>query len=121
MEGQPLCEVRIEGNGSDRDVVIIPKAGEHVRFPSAGEIMIETSGRVFSRATGIEGGSIRVSFSGELVLERGEVRWNDSEAEWQALWRRARTRSRPWWHKAEGQEIELDLPLDARFLIVGKT
>jgi hypothetical protein len=119
LEGQPLSELRIEGNGTDRDVVIVPRTGELVRFPSAGEVMIETNGRVLSRATGIDG-SMRVTFSGDLVLEHGQVRWNDGEAEWQALWRRARTRSRPWWYRAETQEIELDLPLDARFVLVGK-
>jgi hypothetical protein len=120
MQGQSLCELRIEGNGKDRDVVIVPKTGEHVRFPSAGELMIETSGRVLARATGIEGGAMRVSFSGELMLEQGEVRWSEGEAEWQAVWRRARTRSRPWWHQTQAQEIELDVPLDARFVLVGQ-
>jgi len=120
MEGQPLAELRIEGNGSARDLIVVPKAGEQVRFPSAGEIMVESVGRVLARTTPLEGGSLRVSFTAaELLLERGEVKWAEGEAEWHALWRRARTRSRPWWRES-APEIELDHALHARLTIVGR-
>jgi hypothetical protein len=117
-EGAALVEVRVEGSGKDRDVIIVPKAGERLRFPSAGDVAIETVGRVLVRTTAIDDTSVRITFSGDLVLERAEVGFDGTAEEWQSLWRRARTRSRPWWRQSE-QEIELDWALNARLTIVG--
>jgi hypothetical protein len=118
--GQPLGEIRIEGSGKGRDVIIVPKAGERIRFPAAHDVLIETVGHVLVRTTPIDDLSVRVTFSGsgELRLGRAEVAWNGSEEAWSDLWRRARMRSLPWWREDE-QEIELDWVLEARLAIHG--
>lgn len=121
MVGQAVAEVRIEGTGKDRDLVIVPKTGEHVRFPSTADVTVETEGRVIVRTSGSEDSSIRVTFTGDLVLERGEVHWKEGEGEWQSLWRRARTRSRPWWRQADALEIEVDSALHVRIALVGSS
>lgn len=120
MQGQEIAEVRIEGSGQHRDLVVIPKTGEHVRLPSTADVTVETEGHVLVRAGSGDGGTLRVSFSGDLLLGRGEIHWKQSETEWNGLWRRARTRSRPWWQNQEALEIELDGQLKARILIVGR-
>jgi hypothetical protein len=118
QQGTPIAEVRIEGSGKGRDVVIVPRTGERLRLQAASDIAIETVGRVMVRTAAIDDISLRVTFSGDLVLERGEVAFDGGEDEWQKLWRRAQTRSRPWWHQNE-QELELDWPFDMRITIVG--
>jgi hypothetical protein len=117
-QGTAITEARIEGCGKDRDVIIVPKAGERLRFPVTGDLVIETIGRVVVRTSAIDEVSVRITFSGDLVLERAEVVWSGNEDDWQGLWRRARTRSRPWWREDE-QEIELDWPFDTRLTIAG--
>ena len=51
------------------------------------------------------------------VLERAEVEFEGGEAEWEGLWRRARTRSRPWWRQGEGEELDLDWAMPARVTV----
>jgi hypothetical protein len=120
--GTTIAEVRVEGSGRARDIVIIPKSGERLRFPAAGDVVIETFGRVLVRTAAMADHSLRITYSAErLFLERAEVAFDGSEAEWQNLWRRARTRSRPWWREADGDEIDLDRALHARLTLHGPT
>lgn len=114
--------MRLEGSGKGLDVVIVPRAGERLRFPAAGDVTIETRRGIITRTAPIDALSVRVTFAGtgEVVLEQADVAWSGSEEEWERMWRRARMRSRPWWREEE-QEIELDVPLDARLTIVGGT
>ena len=121
MQGAPLTEVRLEGSGKDRDIIIIPKSGERLRIPAMGDVTIETIGRVLVRTSSIDDVSMRITFLGELVLEVAELMFEGSEGQWQGLWRRARSRSRPWWRQGEAQEIELDQALHARFVVAGST
>jgi hypothetical protein len=120
--GQPLAEVRIEGSGKSRDVIIVPRRGERLRFPASEEIMVETVGHVLVRTTSIDATSIRLTFggAGDLRLDRAEVSWSGSEDAWSDLWRRARMRSRPWWREEE-QEVELDVVLETRLTIACPT
>jgi hypothetical protein len=122
QHGKPLAEVRIEGSGKSRDVIIIPRGGERLRFPASEEIMIETVGHVLVRTNSIDATSVRLTFggAGDLRLDRAEVSWNDTEEAWNHLWRRARMRSLPWWREEE-QEIELDWVLEARLTIACPT
>lgn len=121
MQGAPLTEVRLEGSGKDRDIIIISKSGERLRIPAMGDVTIETIGRVLVRTSSIDDVSMRITFLGELVLEVAELMFEGSEGQWQGLWRRARSRSRPWWRQGEAQEIELDQALHARFVVAGST
>ena len=69
--------------------------------------------------TSIDDVSMRITFLGELVLEVAELAFEGSEGQWDGMWRRARTRSRPWWRQGEAQEIELDQALHARLVVAG--
>ena len=121
MQGAPVTEVRLEGSGKDRDIILLPKTGERLRIPAIGDVTIETVGRVIVRTSSIDDVAMRITFLGELVLEVAEVMFEGSEGQWQGMWRRARTRSRPWWRQGEAQEIELDQALHARFVVAGAT
>jgi hypothetical protein len=121
QHGGALREVRIEGSGRSRDVILVPCQGERLRFPTTEELVIETVGHVLVRSSSVNPTTLRVSFSsGELRLERAEVVWSGSEDAWSDLWRRAHMRSLPWWREEE-QEIELDWVLEARLTITGAT
>lgn len=121
QHGMGLRELRIEGSGRSRDVVLVPLQGERLRFPTTDELVIETSGNMIVRSSSINPTTMRVSFSaGELRLQSAEVLWSGSEEAWSDLWRRAHMRSLPWWREEE-QEIELDWVLQARLLITGAT
>jgi hypothetical protein len=119
--GARVREVRVEGGGKDRDLVIVPEAGERLRIIATGDVAVETLGRVTVRTGPIDAQSVRVTFSGErLVLERAEVLFDGSERDWENLWRRARTRSRPWWTEIEGgEELDLDWAMQVRLTIAG--
>jgi hypothetical protein len=120
--GKPIREVRIEGTGRDRDLVLIPVQGQRLRLLATGDINIETGGRVMIRTTPIDLKSLRVTFSGsDLVLAQSEVFFEGGDDGWQRLWRQAQMRSRPWWNETEGDELDLDLPMQARLKIVGPT
>ena len=117
QHGGALRELRIEGSGRSRDVILVPQQGERLRFPTTEELTIETSGHVLVRSSSVNPTTIRVSFSGgDLRLARAEVIWSGSEEAWSDLWRRAHMRSLPWWREEE-QEIELDWVLEARLTI----
>lgn len=117
QQGSALSEVRVEGGVKDRDVVIVPRSGEHLRIRAAGEIAIETLGLVVVRTAPIGDAAVRITFSGEeLTLERAEVIFHGTERDWDELWRRARVRSRPWWNEDTG-EIELDWDLEVRLVV----
>mgnify|MGYP001107132680 FL=1 len=119
--GTTIAEVRVEGSGEARDVVIVPKSGQRLRFPAAGDVIIETFGRVLVRTSAMDERSLRITYSAEhLFLERAEVAFDEGEAEWQNLWRRAQTRSRPWWREGD-DEIDLDRALRARLTLHGPT
>ena len=114
-----MAEIRIEGNGKDRDLILVPKTGERLRIPATEDLTIETVGKVLVRTTSIDDKSMRIAFLGELVLERAELSFDGSDGQWQGVWRRARTRSRPWWRQGEAQEIELDQAMHARLVVAG--
>jgi hypothetical protein len=119
--GAHVREVRVEGSGKERDLVIVPEHGERLRLIAAGDVAVETVGRVVVRASPVDAQSLRVTFSGErLVLERAEVYFDGSERDWENLWRRARMRSRPWWTETAGDELDLDWAMQARLTIVGR-
>jgi hypothetical protein len=118
--GKPVREVRIEGSGRDRDLVIVPMQGQRLRLLASGDILIETGGRVMVRTTPLDLKSLRVTITGEkLTLEQSEVFFEGGDDAWQRLWRAAQMRSRPWWNETEGDEIDLDLPMQARLKVVG--
>jgi hypothetical protein len=122
FHGTTIAEVRVEGSGEARDIVIVPKSGQRLRFQAAGDVIIETFGRILVRTTAIDRRSLRITYSAEpLLLERAEVAFDEGEAEWQALWRRAQTRSLPWWREADGDELDLDRMLHARLTLHGPT
>jgi hypothetical protein len=116
----PIREVRIEGSGKDRDLVITPMTGSRLRLLATGDIVIETAGRVVVRTTPVDLKSLSVTFSGErLVLEQGDVFFEGSEQAWANIWRQAQMKSRPWWNEAEGDEIDLEWPMQVRLKIAG--
>ena len=117
--GSPLREVRIEGSGKDRDLVIVPVTGDRLRIVASGDAVIETAGRVVVRTTPIDLKSLRVTFTGErLVLAQADVFFDGSDHAWENLWRQARMRSRPWWNE-EGDELDLEWPMQAKLKIAG--
>ncbi|MBX3230328.1 MAG: hypothetical protein KIT84_03665 [Labilithrix sp.] len=117
--GSPIREVRIEGSGRDRDLVITPISGERLRLVASGDINVETSGRVVVRTTPVDLKSLRVTFSGErIVLAQADVLFDGSEQAWENLWRQARMRSRPWWNE-QGDELDLEWPMQAKLKIAG--
>jgi hypothetical protein len=118
QQGTKLRELRLEGGGRDREVVIIPREGEVLRFPSTPEVLLETVGRVLVRTEALKGSSIRVTFSAEvLTLERAQVEFEGSEIEWDGMWRRARMRSHPWWSDNAVTEVDLDWAMPAHLVI----
>ncbi len=118
--GGRIREVRIEGSGKSRDLVILPEAGERLRIVAAGDTIVETAGRVIVRTAAIDAHSLRITYSGErLVLQQADVLFDGSEREWENLWRSARGRSRPWWNQADGDELDLEWPMQARLKVVG--
>lgn len=120
LSGQPLREARIEGSGKDRDLVLIPVQGQRLRLLASGDIQVETAGRVFVRTSPIDLKSLRVTFHGDkLVCAAAEVFFEGGDDAWQRLWRQAQMKSRPWWNETEGDELDLDLPMQARLRIVG--
>ena len=59
-----------------------------------------------------------VTFSGDgLTFQRAEVEFEGNEADWEKMWRRARARSRPWWTQGGGDEVDLDWPMAAAFVL----
>ena len=119
LSGAPIREVRVEGSGKGRDLVIVPEQGERLRIVAAGDVAVETRGRVLVRTGPVDDVSLRVTFSGErLVLDRAEVFFDGTDHAWEDLWRRARMRSRPWWSEADGDELDLDWAMLARLTIV---
>ena len=54
-----------------------------------------------------------------VVLAQSDVDFEGDDNAWQRLWRQAQMRSRPWWNETEGDELDLDLPMQARLKIVG--
>jgi hypothetical protein len=121
QQGEVLREVHLEGIGKDREIIIVPRNGGSLRFPSTSDAMIEVVGHVVVRSTTGKGNAVRVTFSGRnLVLERGEVAFEGSEIEWESMWRRARTRSRPWWNEGAADEIDLDWAMPAALLIASR-
>jgi hypothetical protein len=119
-QGQPIREARIEGSGKDRDLVLIPAQGQRLRILAAGDIVVETAGRVLVRTSPIDLKSLRVTFHGDrLVCAQSEVYFEGGDDGWQRLWRQAQMRSRPWWNETEGDELDLDLPMQVRLKIAG--
>lgn len=115
-----IREVRIEGSGKDRDLVVTPTQGSRLRLVATGDIVIETAGKVIVRTTPIDLKSLRVTITGEkLVCEQADVFFDGSEQAWTNLWRQAQMRSRPWWNETEGDELDLEWPMQARLKIVG--
>lgn len=118
--GKPIREVRIEGSGRDRDLVLIPVQGQRLRLLASGDIHVETGGRVLVRTTPLDLKSLRVTFTGpDLVLAQSDVDFQGDDNAWQRFWRQAQARSRPWWNETDGDELDLDLPMPARLKIVG--
>lgn len=100
--------------------MLVPTEGQRIRLIATGDINVETSGRVLVRATPIDLKSLCVTFGGgDLVLAQSDVYFDGGDDAWQRLWRQAQMRSRPWWNEAEGDELDLDLPMQARLKIVG--
>ena len=119
--GARVREVRVEGSGKGRDLVIVPDAGERLRIVISGDVAVDTRGSVRVRTGALDELSLRVAFSGDgLVLERADVFFDGSDRDWDEMWRRARMRSRPWWNEAEGDELDLDWPMPARLTIAGR-
>lgn len=120
VTGAQVRELRVEGSGKDRDLVILPQTGERLRIVAAGDVTVETRGRVLIRTSPVDESSLRVTFSGErLILERADVFFDGTDRDWDNLWRRARTRSRPWWSETDGDELDLDWAMPARLTLVG--
>jgi hypothetical protein len=121
QQGEALRELRLEGGGRDREVVIVPRTGGVLRFPSTTDAVIELVGHVYVRTSTGKGDAVRVTFSGrDLVLERAEVEFQGSEVDWDGMWRRARMRSRPWWNEGEADEIDLDWAMPASLLLTAR-
>lgn len=119
--GTNVREVRVEGSGNARDLVIVPDAGERLRIMTSGDVAIETKGRVLVRAVPVDARSLRATFSGSgLVLERADVFFQGTDRDWDDLWHRARTRSRPWWSEVDDEELDLDWAVQARLTISGR-
>jgi hypothetical protein len=119
QEGSSLREVCIEANGTDSEIVIVPASGERVRLPIAGELDIETVGRIRVRSAAYGDSGVRTTFSGDgLELARAEVAFDGGEPEWNDMWRRARTRSLPWWRDPSTEEIDLACAMGVRIRIV---
>jgi hypothetical protein len=113
--------VHLEGSGRDREVIIVPRAGGSLRFPSTNDVLIELVGHVLVRTTVGKGNAVRMTFSGKnLLLERAEVEFQGTEIDWDKMWRRAQTRSRPWWNEGGADEVDLDWAMPASLLIASR-
>lgn len=118
QQGVELRELRLEGSGGERHILVVPRSGERVRFPASGDVRIETVGHVVVRSSSIDKVSALVTFSGEgLMFDRADVAFDGDEADWEKMWRRARSRSRPWWAQGGGDEVDLDWAMAASFLL----
>jgi hypothetical protein len=118
QQGAELRELRLEGSGNERHIVVVPKTGERVRFAAKGDVKIETIGHVLVRSSMIDATTTRLTFSSDgLVLQRAEVEFEGDEADWDKMWRRARARSRPWWAQGGGDEVDLDWPMAGAFVL----
>ncbi len=121
QQGQELRELRLEGSGNERHILIVPKSGERVRFPVSGDVKVATVGHVVIRSSPVDDSSSHMTFSGDgLTFQRAEVEFDGDEADWEKMWRRARGRSRPWWAQAGADEVDLDWAMAASFVLVAK-
>jgi hypothetical protein len=121
-EGTALREVSLESSDRGSEVVIVPTSGERVRVPVAGELDIETSGKVHVRSGARGDTGMRTTFSAteRLELACAEVAFDGSEPEWNDMWRRARTRSQPWWRDPSSEEVDLDMAMSVRITLVAR-
>jgi hypothetical protein len=120
QQGTALREICVENGGRGSEVVILPASGERVRLPVTGELDIETVGRVRVRSSTRDDRALTILTGEKLELTRAEVAFDGTETQWEALWRRARTRSRPWWRDPEDTEIDLDFAMAVRLTITAR-